>query len=117
MGREHAAAAKALPVRQVPSVKPRDPAVDDPDYVLISQRRLDDLIDFLLKNKALLFSRFPRPAPSVVARFPFLSLFHCLIFYFPQFLLRVHIDLDPPGPLISFFAFSNVSPFSSFSPF
>lgn len=52
MAREQVAAESALPVRPVPSLNPRDPAVDDPDYILMSKSRLDDLIDFLIKNKA-----------------------------------------------------------------
>jgi hypothetical protein len=52
MEREALAANASLPVRPVPSLNPRDPAVDDPDYILMSKSRLDDLIDFLIKNKA-----------------------------------------------------------------
>jgi hypothetical protein len=51
MGRERVAAEQAIPVRPVPSLKPRDPAVDKPDYILMSATRFDEILDFVIKNK------------------------------------------------------------------
>lgn len=56
MARERSAASATMPVRPVPSIKSRDPTVDEPDYILLSKSRLNDLIDFLSKNKVLFAS-------------------------------------------------------------
>lgn len=68
MAVERVHAQKAMPVRPVPSLKPRDPAVDAPDYLLISKSRLEDLIDFLIKNKARSSFRFSPPCRALCSR-------------------------------------------------
>jgi hypothetical protein len=66
-----------MPVRPVPSLKPRDPAVDPPDYLLISRTRLEEILDFMSKRKALLgpgilaWSHCPfGPFPFTCASYP-----------------------------------------------
>ena len=72
MARERKAAQEAIPVRPVPSLDPRDPAVDAPDYILISRSLFEDLLHFISKRKvkfywailALLGSPFSPFLPS-----------------------------------------------------
>jgi hypothetical protein len=112
MVREQKSASQALPVRPVPSLKPRDPAVDAPDYILMSASRLDDLIDFLIKNKVRPSSRCPRPRPSLdpflplpCLSFPSLA-FMLFYFYFssPEF-----VFCGPFWPVVLLFSFSPVA--------
>jgi len=51
MERERVASQQSFPVRPVPSLNPRDPAVDDPDYILVSKSRFIDILDFMSKNR------------------------------------------------------------------
>lgn len=89
MEQEQAAARKVFPVRPVPSIRPRDPAVDAPDYILVSKSRLDDLIDFLIKNKAPFLFSFPvalysllaPPSPFAVYIFSLFSLFSYFLLF------------------------------------
>lgn len=124
MEKEQFAAASVLPVRPVPSLKPRDPAVDDPDYILMSKSRLDDLIDFLIKNKARFFFSHPSPLSSPLAPpTPFPSHIFLLfspISYFSLFASRnsrLVALLDPFFLSSRCSRFSVLLPFSSLLPF
>lgn len=68
-----------MPVRPVPSLNSRDPTVDDPDYIMLSKSRLDDLIEFLIKNKAHILFALPSLYPPL---FLFLPISWAAFLYF-----------------------------------